>query len=311
MRALIKEGGAVRVASIPDPEPQPLEVALAVDVAGICRTDLDVAEGRRQSRDPVVLGHELAGRIITLGARVTGYKIGEAVTVLPAVSCGLCATCLRGRPLACPAKEMLGVERHGAFAERMVVPARCLLRLPPRLSPVLGACVEPVAAALAVTEAGIAPGDRGMIVGRNRIAALVAAVFRATGLPVPPRIDPRSDPPIDVDFAVETEPTDAALAMMVEAVRPGGRIILKSRAQRAAALPLGRAVEKELTIQAVAYGSFERAIALLTNGLAIEELLGPLHRLEDFPAALAAARADESKKHFFAIIDAARAGRPG
>ena len=105
-----------------------------VAFAGVCRTDLFVADGRLPSRDPVVLGHELSGVVDEAGP-ASGFAAGERVTVDPLLPCGRCAACqdagARATRAACRAPEMLGVARHGAFADRLVVPASALHRVPP------------------------------------------------------------------------------------------------------------------------------------------------------------------------------------
>src|SRR4051794_36535867 len=121
MIAVVKQGRSLSLARIPRPELAHLDdVRIRVAAAGICRTDLYVAEGRLPSRDPVVLGHEFSGVVDGVGAGVRGVRPGDRVTAIPWVACGRCEECHQPdpvpAPLRCPRGAMLGVDRDGAFA---------------------------------------------------------------------------------------------------------------------------------------------------------------------------------------------------
>src|SRR5436309_2081583 len=90
MRALVRDDTGVRLARIPALIPAAGEVAIAVAFAGVCRTDLAVADGRIAVADGRVLGHELSGRIASLGDGVTGIAVGDPVTAIPFAPCGRC-----------------------------------------------------------------------------------------------------------------------------------------------------------------------------------------------------------------------------
>ena len=209
MRALVKEAGRVRLVEVPDPVIRAADdVIIRVLTAGICRTDLYVAEGRIASAEPITLGHELCGRVIACGD--ASIAIGALVAVDPRVAGGF-----------------LGVTQHGAFAERVRVPAANVLVLP-EIDPRAGAYVEPIAAALAVTKtlSGNAlhtqiAGTRVGLIGRDRFAELIAAVLRIEGCVVE-----REGP---FEIAVETTGSAAEIAALCEALRPGGMLIVKSR----------------------------------------------------------------------------------
>src|SRR5262245_6358055 len=133
MQALVRHGTWVGLRDVPRPRPGPGEVLVRVVVAGICRTDLHVAEGRLPAADPVVLGHEFAGLVEGLGAGVAGFHLGDRVAVMPVLPCAACPPCRAADELVCLAPAMLGVERDGAFAEFVAVPAHRVHRLPPGL----------------------------------------------------------------------------------------------------------------------------------------------------------------------------------
>jgi threonine dehydrogenase-like Zn-dependent dehydrogenase len=303
--ALVKDGASVALSRVPCPElALPDDVLVRVAYAGICRTDLAVADGAIARRaSPVVLGHELSGHVVAMGPRARGVAMGDPVSVVPQVACGRCAGC-KGEG-GCLSPETLGIDRDGAFAEIVRVPASAIVRLPRGLAMRSGAYVEPVAAALAVVEAGISIEERGLVLGAGRIAGLTLDVLRARGFTRVEQHDPRVDsaPARDAfDFAVETEAKDDVLAIAIDAVAPRGRIILKSRATAPVAIDVGRVVAKRLTLEGALYGSFDEAVRLLASGsLDLDALLGPARPLACFASVLEGARRDERRKLFFAI----------
>lgn len=257
MKALIKEAGRVRLADIPDPIAKSDEVVIRVLVAGICRTDLNVAAGTIASADPITLGHELCGRLAN----------GTLVAVDPRID------------------GFLGVTRHGAFAQHVVVPASHVLALP-EIDPRACAYVEPIAAALAVP-AVLERGMRVGVLGDNRFAELLVDVLGAEGFEVS-----RDG---QLDAAVETTGTASEIAMLCDALRPGGMLVLKSRTP--AAVPLDLVVEKQLIVRGVQYGSFARAVEL-ASVLPLDRLFGESWPLEQWETAFARARASEARKVF-------------
>jgi len=331
MKALVLRGrtAAIEDALAPRCE-QPDDVIVAVTVAGVCRTDCYLAAGTlAPARTPLILGHELAGVVHEAGP-ASGFEPGERVACMPLVGCGQCAVCRAGRTHVCPRGHMLGLDRDGAFAERVRVPASSLVRVPAGLSMRHAAFAEPVAAALAVPEvligalgsaSGGAPGDtpagharaqRGLVLGQGRIAILTARVLAAAGFdrvetrPVPERVAAdQPDYPDDYDFVVETTATERALAAAVALLRPRGVLVLKSRPPAAVPIDVLACVRKELRLVGAYYGSLAAALDLMhTGAIAVDDLLGPGHGLAAHQAVLAAElRGDEARKQFFAIGD--------
>lgn len=279
MRALRRVGGAVVVVEVPVPVPGPGEVRVRVELAGVCRTDLQVARGELAAADPVILGHELAGTVDAVGPGADAPPPGAPVAVMPLL----------------PDGTMLGVDRDGAFAEYVVVPAVCVHRVPPGTPWAVAAYAEPVAAALAVTTIGLRPGERVCVLGRGRVARLVEGVLRARGIDRVV-VDP-SPAHAAFDVVIETTPTPDVLARALRAVRRRGRVVIRSRTPLMLNLDLQQAIEREASLHPVRYGDFAEAIDLLTEGeLPIEPLLGPVRPLEAFPDLVAAA--DEAVKTF-------------
>src|SRR2546425_9206298 len=127
MRAAVFRGVGkpLAIEVVPDPEPGPAEVILAVRDCGICGSDLHATEltdgsgGMRPLRPGTIMGHEFSGEVVAVGGAVAGrFKTGDRVTALPYIACGSCAACLTGQGHRCPAVVSGGFGKiPGAYAE--------------------------------------------------------------------------------------------------------------------------------------------------------------------------------------------------
>ncbi len=107
---------------IPTPEPRSKEVLIKVSVCGICRTELDEIEGRVVPKLPVILGHEVVGRVVKLGPEATKYDVGDRVGVAWIYwACGECYHCRKGNENLCDRFMGTGCDADGGYAEYMVV----------------------------------------------------------------------------------------------------------------------------------------------------------------------------------------------
>lgn len=136
MRAVqLTESGApgkFEIRDLPEPSPGPDDVVVQVRACGLNHLDLWLEKGGLPIPIPLprTPGGEVAGRIIALGAAVSGWKIGDPVSVQSNIFCGSCEFCRRGEESICLRGELLGVQRDGGFAEKVLVPSRALVRLP-------------------------------------------------------------------------------------------------------------------------------------------------------------------------------------
>jgi propanol-preferring alcohol dehydrogenase len=122
----------LHLAELPDPEPGPGEILVRVSACGVCHTELDEIEGRTPPpRLPVVLGHQVVGRVAALGPGASAFHIGERVGVAWIYSaCGACEFCRSGRENLCADFRATGRDANGGYAELMVVPERFAYRIP-------------------------------------------------------------------------------------------------------------------------------------------------------------------------------------
>ena len=179
-----------RTITVGDTEPTPPgpgEVQVAVAYVGICGTDLHVLHGAMDARvqRPAVIGHEMSGTVAALGEGVTGWAVGDPVTVMPLVWDGTCPACRAGHQHVCQNLDFVGIDSPGALQGLWNVPADLLVGLPSGLALRDAALVEPVAVAVHdVRRAGLAAGHRAVVLGGGPIGVLIAVVARDAGADV-------------------------------------------------------------------------------------------------------------------------------
>jgi len=124
--------GKFELRDLPKPKPAPDEVVVQVQSCGLNHLDLWLEEAGLPM--PVQLprtpGGEIAGRILEIGSNIREWKASDEVAVQSNIFCGECEFCRRGEESFCLRSEILGVQRDGGFAEKVLVPARALMRLP-------------------------------------------------------------------------------------------------------------------------------------------------------------------------------------
>ncbi len=134
MRAMVFEGGASQLVlrNMPDPVPNPNEVLIRVEACGVCRTDLHVVDGDlREPKLPLILGHEIVGRIEEIGRNVSGLEPGQRVGV-PWLghTCGACHYCRTGHENLCDMPGFTGYTINGGYAELCTADAQTVFTLP-------------------------------------------------------------------------------------------------------------------------------------------------------------------------------------
>src|SRR2546422_6127514 len=182
---------------VPEPAPGPGQVVVDIHAAGICGTDIHATQGLFPWTPPVVLGHEYTGVVRDVGRGVSRRLIGHVVACEPSYGCGECAECHAGRVSQCPR-----CVRVGGFAERVVLPARCVHPLPRDLDPVTAALTEPAACCLAGLEMFRMPrGATVLVIGGGLMGLLPMVLARRRGAPrplpsaPPPERRPAAPPP--------------------------------------------------------------------------------------------------------------------
>jgi L-iditol 2-dehydrogenase len=163
----------------------PEEVLIHADAIGICGSDVHGFTGESGRRKPgMVMGHEVAGTVLEVGAEVASLRPGDRVAVFPLLGCGICRHCLAGMEQICPNKRILGVNagRWGAMADFFTCHQRQAFQLDPRIDPAIGLFAEPLAVALhAVNLMSPRPNAILAIVGAGTIGMALTIVLRDLG----------------------------------------------------------------------------------------------------------------------------------
>jgi len=173
----------LREAMVPDPEPGAGQVLLRVAACGVCRTDLHVADGElTEPKLPLVLGHEIVGRVVTAGAGAARFRAGDRVGV-PWLgwTCGSCGYCRSGRENLCDRARFTGYRLDGGYAELAVADERFCFPIPQGYDD--GEAAPLLCAGLIGYRALVAAGDaeRLGIYGFGAAAHIVAQVARHQG----------------------------------------------------------------------------------------------------------------------------------
>jgi len=188
---VIHAAGDLRVEDVPTPEVLPHQLRVKVRFGGICGSDLHYFQhggfGTVRVKEPMVLGHEVAGVIEEVGRDVRGFAVGERIAISPSRPCGLCRYCQQGLQNHCLDMRYYGSAMRtphvqGAFRREIVVETSQAHKLADSLSDGEGAMAEPLAVALhAVRRAGPLLGKNVLVTGCGPIGALTVVAARWAG----------------------------------------------------------------------------------------------------------------------------------
>ncbi|MGH4028836.1 zinc-dependent alcohol dehydrogenase [Actinomycetota bacterium Odt1-20B] len=249
---VIDRPGAHRLAVGQVPEPGPGEVLVRVAAAGICMSDREVYDGRRDAayvRYPVVPGHEWSGTVTAVGDGVDPGLVGCRTVAEGFRACGVCERCRCGETSLCTGGYAeTGFTEPGAFADHLTVPARLLHLLPDDADLRAAALLEPAAVVAAAVRAGRpAPGERVAVVGAGTLGLLAVQLLAAVSPAELVVLDPRAargeqslrfgasaahspvEPPAlagHFDLVVETAGAPSTASDSCLLARRGGRVVL-------------------------------------------------------------------------------------
>ncbi len=185
MRALMYQGPRqMPMVEIPEPQPKDNEVKIAVKYTGICGSDIHGYTGESGRKiPPMIMGHELSGRVASVGKDVTGFAPGDRVTVQPVKFCGHCQYCLAGFHNVCANREGLGVlDINGSFTEYICMPQQNVYKLPDSISDEEAALIEPLAVSYrAVQHVMPVQGKTILIAGAGVIGLMILKLVKHFG----------------------------------------------------------------------------------------------------------------------------------
>ncbi len=298
------------------------EVLVRVEACGICGSDVHGFDGSTGRRiPPIVMGHEAAGTVETVGEGATKYKKGDRVTFDSTIYCGECQYCKRGQINLCDNREVIGVScgdyrRHGAFAEYVVVPERIMYSLPMDFSFEAAAMLEAVSVALhGVKVSQVAGGETALVIGAGMIGLLTLQAARAAGckrvfitdvdetrLKLARQVGAdetlhcsgaelvaevmRLTGGNGVDITLEAVGRNETVSAAIDCTRKGGTVTLIGNIMPEVTLPLQKVVVRQLRLQGscASSGEYPEAIELIANGkIQVKQLITAVASLEEGP----------------------------
>ncbi len=316
MRAIAKlrAGPGLQLTEVPIPEPGINDVLIKVKRTSICGTDVHIynwdAWAEKTIKPPMVIGHEFVGVVEAVGSNVQSCKPGDLVDGEGHIVCGVCRNCLAGRRHLCKDTRGVGVNRDGAFAEYLCIPASNAVAVDPAIPLDVLSCFDPLGNAVHTTLQYDLIGEDVLITGAGPIGCMAAAIARQVGarhivvtdvnptrLALAERmgatrvVDVTREKLPDVqrelgmkegfDIGLEMSGNPRALADMIDNMSHGGRIALLGIMPGAAAIDWNKVVFNMLTIRGIygreMYETWYKMTALIQSGLDISPVI--THRL--------------------------------
>ncbi|HEY4299811.1 MAG TPA: L-threonine 3-dehydrogenase [Candidatus Didemnitutus sp.] len=317
MRAIVKPTAApgLVMTEVPVPTPGLNDVLIRIKKTSICGTDIHINKwdlwAQRTIKPPLVIGHEYVGTVEATGAGVTGLPKGQLVTGEGHIVCGHCRNCLAGRRHLCPNTIGVGVNRDGAFADFVCVPASNVWKVPADLPLDVVSCFDPLGNAVHTTLSFDMVGEDVLIAGAGPIGCMAIAVAKHAGarkivitdindgrLELARRFNPTRAVNVTrenlsavwhqelgmtegFDVGLEMSGSAAALNQMIDNMIMGGRIALLGTHTAEARVDWNKIVFKMLHLKGV-YGremfeTWYKMTALVQGGLDISPVI--THRL--------------------------------
>jgi L-iditol 2-dehydrogenase len=293
--AVLKRQGDMALEALPVPELDADQVLVQVAAVGVCGSDVHYYEHGRIGDyvvdHPLILGHELSGRIAAVGSDVDPSRVGQRVAVEPQRPCRTCKQCKAGRYNLCPDIEFYATPPiDGAFTEYVRIQDDFAYEIPDRVSDEAAALIEPLSVGLwACERAQIKPGSRVLIAGAGPIgiiAAQAARAYGATEIYITDIAEDRlafalehgathalnaltdSTEGLDVDAFIDASGAPQAVRSGIKAVGPAGRVILVGLGADDVELPVSYIQNREIWLSGVFRytNTWPLAIQLIADG---------------------------------------------
>lgn len=280
MLALWLENRTLRLRDdLPELQPPLGEALVRVRLAGICGTDLELLAGYYPYRG--VPGHEFVGEVALGPRELMGRRVVGEINAV----CGACAACVDGRRTHCERRTVLGiVDRHGAFAESLLLPVENLHVVPDHVPDDVAVFTEPLAAALEIQEQiSLGPGARVVVIGDGRLGQMIGMSLALTGCEL--LVVGRHEAKLALlaargiatahadavsagrfDVAVECTGNPSGFELARKALRPRGTLVMKSTYAGRLNVDVSSLVVDEITLVGSRCGPFAPALQLLEAG---------------------------------------------
>ena len=335
MLALVKSSPApgLTLMEVAVPEPGPQDVLIKITKTSICGTDLHIYNwdewAARVIKTPLVIGHEFVGEIVALGSQVGGFKLGERVSGEGHIVCGVCRNCLAGRRHYCPNTLGVGVNRNGAFAEYLSIPASNVWRCSPGIEDDVISCFDPLGNAVHTALSFDLTGEDVLITGAGPIGIMATAICRHVGARYvvitdmnPYRLDLAArmgasravnireqslsqvmkelDMKEGFDVGLEMSGNAQAFADMVEHMCNGGRMALLGFLPGSTLIDWNKLILHGLHIKGIygreMYETWYKMTAMLQSGLDVSPVITHRFDVRDFEQGFAAMNTGQSGK---------------
>ncbi len=290
------------VEEIPEPVAESGTVVIRTGAAGICGSEIEGYLGKMGNRTPpLVMGHEFAGTVVSVGEGVDEDWKGRRVTVNPLLSCGECRLCRAGLKNLCENRTMIGIHHPGGFAEYVQVPEPSIYGIPDDLDISAAALAEPLANGVHAVRLGTSclPAENAVVIGGGTIGLMVLQSALISGIPnvsVVELHEGRREQAEDLgahtvfgtaeeagekvrgateglgtDLVLDAVGAEATRQLAVDLVKPGGMVVLVGLQGNETTLGFHNVVRGQITLQgSYAYTpeDFEQALAWISSGQA-------------------------------------------
>ena len=312
MRAIAKltPGPGLQLTEVPVPKPGINDVLIKIKKTSICGTDVHIYNwddwAQKTIPAPMVVGHEFVGVIEEVGSNVIGFKPGDLVDGEGHIVCGICRNCLAGRRHLCKDTKGVGVNRPGAFAEYLCIPASNAVHVDPAIPLDVLSCFDPLGNATHTTLQYDLVGEDVLITGAGPIGCMAVAIAKHAGarkivvtdvnparlelamkMGATRTVDVTKEKLPDVqreigmkegfDIGLEMSGNPKALNDMIDNMAHGGRIALLGIMPGAAAVDWNKVVFNMLTIRGIygreMYETWYKMTAMIQSGLDISPVI--------------------------------------
>lgn len=323
MRALVKAspGPGLTLEEVAIPKIQDHEVLIKIKTTAICGTDLHIYRwdpwAAKTVPTPLIIGHEFVGEISELGNRVEHLKRFDRVSGEGHITCGFCRNCREGKRHLCSQAQGIGVQRNGAFADYLVLPAENVIKLPDTLSNDVAAILDPLGNAVHSALTFNLTGEDILITGAGPIGLMTAIIAAKEGAKRIVMTDMNAyrlnlaqqlgviainiakqtlaqglksmnlTPEFMVGF--EMSGNSDAVHTQLDHLYPGGNMVLLGIPAKELSLDWSKIILKGLTLKGI-YGrkmfeTWNKMIALLESGLDVSSLITHHFEAKDFKQA--------------------------
>lgn len=335
MKALIKmkaEEG-LWMGDVPEPSTGHNDIKIKIHKTAICGTDVHIynwdAWSRATIKVPLVIGHEYAGEIVEVGQEVRGYKIGDRVSGEGHITCGHCRNCRAGRTHLCRNTFGVGVNREGAFAEYLVIPAFNAFKLSDNISDEVASIFDPLGNAVHTALSFDLVGEDVLITGAGPIGIMAAAICKHVGaryvvitdlndyrldlarkMGATRTVNVKREKLPDVmkelgmtegfDVGLEMSGSEQAFNSMLETMNNGGRVALLGLPPANMSIDWNNVIMKGLFIKGI-YGremfeTWYKMAALVQSGLNVAPIITHRFPIAEFQKGFDAMRSGQSGK---------------